>query len=614
MMMNRSLSQGIGLLLLTIATASAEPALLPYKPSRSSALTEPAMTNQVLVFDIDNDNKPDIIEHWWNNKRVRWMDENSDMRLTDTRGDMVSDVLQVDYDGDGLYDGVTDFNIRWLDRDGDGIPELQTFAHNAKTLTSSGGHWMIFIDNDKRGVLGWMDWTKFNFDCWGYSGTCNWLPNYHNGDFLKIHQPAHSLENPSLNWENPFSFFDLDGDGVSEMAQRWCAPNTKSNNVVSIKTVFNEAFVTFDLDNDSSKGNESDYDLTLRAVGTSTLTYDRWKHKIPELKGSTRFNDCFQFNNWRQIDELIFIPRAEQYDAFFNYGAKEMWLVFDEDDDDHRWERVEMMYPYLVADQKTPSDPWTLNKNRRYSSKEKSQIEKPGLANHPQADTLGDRGEFDRDNSGNGKLYIGGFDRKLHLYGAEWGAWTIDRLGAFHGGAVTPSPMPLATNLTELVRYTDTDNNGFIDTLEFDYDGDRTIDRTICLLDWKSEKNPHPDVSKILDTHKEGWKGLHTIFKEMAEQSWQEAMAFYRAAWRRGLTDANTDRLAFASSYGERYDHAYWLKETLLRTCVTHLAKAREQKPEASAALLALENDLFKAAYLGDWKTATTLIAQIPAR
>jgi hypothetical protein len=255
-----------------------------------------------------------------------------------------------------------------------------------------------------------------------------------------------------------------------------------------------------------------------------------------------------------------------------------------------------------------------LNKNRRYSSKEKSQIEKPGLANHPQADTLGDRGEFDRDNSGNGKLYIGGFDRKLHLYGAEWGAWTIDRLGAFHGGAVTPSPMPLATNLTELVRYTDTDNNGFIDTLEFDYDGDRTIDRTICLLDWKSEKNPHPDVSKILDTHKEGWKGLHTIFKEMAEQSWQEAMAFYRAAWRRGLTDANTDRLAFASSYGERYDHAYWLKETLLRTCVTHLAKAREQKPEASAALLALENDLFKAAYLGDWKTATTLIAQIPAR
>jgi hypothetical protein len=91
-------------------------------------------------------------------------------------------------------------------------------------------------------------------------------------------------------------------------------------------------------------------------------------------------------------------------------------------------------------------------------------------------------------------------------------------------------------------------------------------------------------------------------------------MTFYRAAWRRGLTDSTTDRLAFASSYGERYDHAYWLKETLLRTCVTHLAKARQEKPESAAALLALENDLFKAAYLGDWKTATTLIAQIPAR
>jgi len=41
--------------------------------------------------------------------------------------------------------------------------------------------------------------------------------------------------------------------------------------------------------------------------------------------------------------------------------------------------------------------------------------EKPGLGGHPQADSLGDRGEFDRDNSGGGKLYAGVFDRKLHL-------------------------------------------------------------------------------------------------------------------------------------------------------------------------------------------------------
>jgi len=29
------------------------------------------------------------------------------------------------------------------------------------------------------------------------------------------------------------------------------------------------------------------------------------------------------------------------------------------------------------------------------------------LGGHPQADSLGDRGEFDEDNSGGGKLYVG---------------------------------------------------------------------------------------------------------------------------------------------------------------------------------------------------------------
>ena len=228
-----------------------------------------------------------------------------------------------------------------------------------------------------------------------------------------------------------------------------------------------------------------------------------------------------------------------------------------------------MMYPTDNKDIGKPVDPWSAKHPENHQWKDPDPATPMGLASHCQADSRGDRGEFDMDNSGGGKLYVGRFDRKLHLYGAEWGAWTVDRDGSFHGGWKAPSPRPAATELGEVVRYTDTDGNGFIDRVEFDYDGDRVIDLTINLLDWRTPEHPHPDVVEILDTHALGWRGLHDRFKTMTDQSWQEALAFYRAMWRRGLTDGVTDHLAVAASYGERYDRAYWLKETLLRRART---------------------------------------------
>jgi hypothetical protein len=73
------------------------------------------------------------------------------------------------------------------------------------------------------------------------------------------------------------------------------------------------------------------------------------------------------------------------------------------------------------------------------------------------------------------------------------------------------------------------------------------------------------------------------------------------------------DRLAFASSSGERYDHAYWLKETILRRCLARLAEARQAQPDQAAALTALEKNLIRAVYLGDWKSATETVGRIPS-
>jgi len=63
-------------------------------------------------------------------------------------------------------------------------------------------------------------------------------------------------------------FFDYDGDGVSEMAMRWLDPVPPlDKGVTKLSGVLSEAFVTFDLDNDSTKGNETDYDMSLRGAG-----------------------------------------------------------------------------------------------------------------------------------------------------------------------------------------------------------------------------------------------------------------------------------------------------------------------------------------------------------
>ena len=99
------------------------------------------------------------------------------------------------------------------------------------------------------------------------------------------------------------------------------------------------------------------------------------------------------------------------------------------------------------------------------------------------------------DNSGEGSLYVGTFDGRIHLYGAEWGCWRIDQTAYNFQGfgglydkwnyfRMNPDPEKFG-----LVKYTDTDNNGFIDLIEYDLDGDRHFEERISLLElgnmWK---------------------------------------------------------------------------------------------------------------------------------
>jgi hypothetical protein len=100
----------------------------------------------------------------------------------------------------------------------------------------------------------------------------------------------------------------------------------------------------------------------------------------------------------------------------------------------------------------------------------------------------------------------------------------------------------------------------------------------------------------------------------VANESWQEALAVYRAAWKRGLTTPEMDRLANAASVAERHTNAYWIKEKAFREMRARLKEARQSEPAKAAALDALEKDLTRLYYLGRFEAYVSRIAGIPGR
>jgi hypothetical protein len=78
-----------------------------------------------------------------------------------------------------------------------------------------------------------------------------------------------------------------------------------------------------------------------------------------------------------------------------------------------------------------------------------------------------------------------------------------------------------------------------------------------------------------------------------------------RAAWRRGLTTPEIDKLASASAIGERYDHGYWLKEKIFREIRARLRETKQPQ---------LEKDLTRLYYTGQFDAYARLISQVPSK
>ena len=161
------------------------------------------------------------------------------------------------------------------------------------------------------------------------------------------------------------------------------------------------------------------------------------------------------------------------------HGFQE-FVPFDEDEDDTRWEEMFSRYEPEVF---------------RLS------------------DRIGDRHERDTHFKGQGQLYISKFDRRIHLWHADFAVWDVDPLAWYKGEEVYFStvtnrpddgPQPPVGLRYPRVRYKDTNGNGFIDRIEYltvEYTGKfgnegvtEKLDRVVSLLDYADETLPHPDV------------------------------------------------------------------------------------------------------------------------
>ena len=554
----------------------------------------PLPDNPELIqrIDLNGDGDPDVMFYtFMNGIPVMWIDDQNRMKWTDLEGDMAGGCLCIDRNKDGIFAGPEDICIDFIDFENDGKVNMMWLVEWGKAdvrgLDWINSHIMAFIDEDQKGVFNYIDWNHLAMRHWERNGHSNFFTGYKgNTTFTKVCTNTYRLSDLRYSWENPFIFWDVDHDGLSEVALRMLDipeirknaedPNfkdEKSEVDVRFTKKINYVAITYDLDNDNGQGNEFDFDMSLCFEGEG-LEYDDQVNKFKNMKGLPEANQFLSDSSWRMIDELIFPNRETAIDLTYNRGKwKSCRFVFDEDDDCNRWERVEFYEPKNVFASGTG---------------------RGGLDNHPQADAVGDRGEFDMDFSGKGNLYIGGFDGKIHLYGAEWGAWRIDQTAySFQGyGGLyehwEKKRLQYEPNKFATVKYTDTDNNGFIDLVEYDLDGDTIFEKIVSLKALGID-----DRQKVIETKEMDYKDYNSLFKTITEKNWERAQQAISIAENRGVS---TGWYAFWKNpltLFEKYQYAYWLNFYIYMD-LRHLAKSKGD--------LQLVTQIDRAYYSGDWE------------
>lgn len=541
-------------------------------------LPPPPAGYKPVYVDLDGDGDPDVLKTVTSDSiPVMWIDDDDDMRYGDVEGDTYGDCLLVDRNRDGRYGSIGDLIVDWVDTNADQKGDMQVIADFPpvqKNTIWPNGHYMWVLDTDHDGIFNYIDWSTFRLESWAHSGGSGFFPDYSGRSmFMKVHAATNRIEDLRLNWENPFLFYDPDHDGLSEMAVRLVDSTTyftdsarkKDPRTMRFSGRINWVSVSVDMDNDNRPGDDFDYDMSLGFRGGG-FDYSDQVHPIDmhALPGTDSF---FLDPRFRHLHELVYADHSHALPLVFQRGKwKQVWFVYDEDDDCHRWERVEFY---------DPLDPF------------KSGTGKGGIDNNTQSDPAGDRGEWDLDNSGKGRLYVSRFDGRIHLYGADWGCWRIDQNAAAYQGwdrrIIKKEPGKFAT-----VKYEDSDHDGFFDRILYDLDGDTTFETVVDL-----NKLGIDDSCHLIDVSHFTYSDYVQLQKKVAAQLWKNAQLAEKVARQYGLNLQWYARWRKPQTIRQQYDYGYWLQFYIYRDLEYKFARDKDEKR------LRMLNQAY---YGADWK------------
>jgi len=204
----------------------------------------------------------------WRPVLVRAIDEDGDLEMG-LEPDLDSDLYVADWKADGSIDSVCDYT----DRDGDNDVDEVLLYYSARSSSEVMIWWGDDVGDDN---LLWYDV--------GYTyrqGACQYRSHF-GGDELFC---AYTLGLNDAEWlpgfENPFVFYDRDGDGVTEEVIRIEGRGDIVHNVRH----------SFDADDDATSDNPRDFDVCISAHAPKGLTFDDAQSDRRTLRGipTTRF-------------------------------------------------------------------------------------------------------------------------------------------------------------------------------------------------------------------------------------------------------------------------------------------------------------------------------------
>jgi hypothetical protein len=380
-----------------------------------------------LKFDTNGDGKIDTVYFVDNDPKnqaefrpiiVKAIDQDGDMDR-DGDADLDSDLYVADWHGDGKVDAVVEY--RDTDHD-NGVDEMAIYAYSARNAKLGTDAIQAWWSRDTGHTHRLWDTINYRYQ----QPQCQFRTAFGGDEVFAsyIFDSANGVWVPS--WENPFAFYDEDGDNLAEVSIRFSG---SGNRMESMR-------YSFDADNDTSGDNPHDYDFSFTCLssrggkGGAIIPVPPTLMERVHLRGGP-------------VEPLLAWKNAR------TFGENAPWK--------------EVMFTWVENDNNVDSRP-NGDPHERWEGVITNGSEQFPQVGGPPVSPFNTRYELDLDNSGKMTLYYSPIDKRFHLLGADSGWLQADY--NYDG------------KMDMELRYKDIDDDGIVDTWEVDIDGDGKPDRS----------------------------------------------------------------------------------------------------------------------------------------